>query len=148
MEPTNPVESTGFLVSRVAHYLKIRVQEFLDEAGVALSAEEISILTMLAHLDRPNRMTVLAELHGKDATTLSRQIDRLERAGLVQRERDPADGRAVVVTVTGGGMRLVKRTMPMTLALRRRAMQGIAERDEKVVIRALKQMLVNLRSEE
>ena len=29
----DPTESAGFLVGRVAHALKLRVQEFLDDAG-------------------------------------------------------------------------------------------------------------------
>ena len=55
MQPFKPAESTGFLVGRVAHLLKVRVQEFLDEAGVALSAEEISILTVMAFKGAPHR---------------------------------------------------------------------------------------------
>ena len=56
----DPTESAGFLVGRVAHALKLRVQEFLDDAGIDLFAEEISILTVLAHLDGPERMKSLA----------------------------------------------------------------------------------------
>ena len=57
----DPTESAGFLVGRVAHALTLRVQEFLDEAGIDLFAEEISILTVLAHFDGPERMKSLAE---------------------------------------------------------------------------------------
>ena len=60
----DPTESAGFLVGRVAHALKLRVQEFLDEAGIEISAEEISILTVLAHLKEPERMKPLAEKTG------------------------------------------------------------------------------------
>ncbi|UCF19197.1 MAG: MarR family transcriptional regulator [Gemmatimonadota bacterium] len=144
MEAINPRESTGFLVGRVAHHLKLRVQDFLDEAGIPMSAEEISILTMLAHLDAPERMKPLAEMLGRDATTLSRQIDGLENAGLVQRAPCPDDGRAVLVSVTAPGMKLAQRTLPMTIALRQRAMHGVSKADEKVVVGALKQMLSNL----
>ena len=143
-----PTESAGFLVGRVAHALKLNVQEFLDENEIPLSAEEISILTVLAHLEAPERMKPLAELLGRDATTVSRQIAGLEQRKLVKRSPCPDDGRATVVGITKTGTRLVDRTLPMTLALRKQAMQGISPSDAKVMTRALMQMLQNLRPDD
>ena len=142
-----PTESPGFLVGRVAHALKLGVQDLLDENGIRLSAEEISILTVLAHLDGPERMKPLAELLGRDATTVSRQIAGLEREKLVKRSPCPDDGRATVVKITRSGEKLVERTLPKTLALRKRAMQGISPNDVEVMARALTQMLQNLKQD-
>ena len=142
-----PTESAGFLVGRVAHGIKLRVQEFLDEADIPISAEEISILTVLAHLDGPERMKPLAEKLGRDATTVSRQIAGLEESGFVQRTPCPEDGRATVVTITRAGGKLVERTIPLTLALRSRAMKGISKSDAKVLVSTLSKMLNNLRDE-
>ena len=143
----DPTESAGFLVGRVAHSLKLRVQAFLDEAGIPLSAEEISILTVLAYLDGPERMKPLAEKLGRDATTVSRQIAGLEEAGFVQRAPCPEDGRATVVNITRAGGKLVERTIPLTLALRSRVMKGISKSDAKVFASALSQMLNNLKDD-
>ena len=129
----NPTESAGFLVGRVARALKLRVQEFLDDAEIPASAEEITILTVLAHLDEPERMKSLAELLGRDATTISRQVAALEEAGLVKRSPCRKDGRATVVTITNAGKKLSERTIPMTLALRGQAMKGISAADAKIL---------------
>ena len=142
-----PTESPGFLVGRVAHALKLAVQDFLDENGIRVSAEEISILTVLAHLDGPERMKPLAELLGRDATTVSRQIAGLERQKLVKRSPCPEDGRATVVRITKSGQKLVERTLPMTLALRKQAMQGISPAAAKVMTQSLLQMLQNLKQD-
>lgn len=40
---------------------------------------------------------------GLDRTTVTRRADRLEAAGLVQRQPDPADGRATLLTLTNQG---------------------------------------------
>ena len=144
----DPTESAGFLVGRVAHALKLRVQEFLDDARIVMSAEEISILTVLAHLEGPARMKPLAEKLGRDATTVSRQVAGLEEAGLVQRSPCPDDGRATVVTVTKAGIKLVERTIPLTLNLRGRAMKGISNANAKALVSVLSQMLHNLKDEE
>jgi DNA-binding MarR family transcriptional regulator len=142
-----PTESAGFLVGRVAHLLKIRVQEFLDEAGIPMAAEEISILTVLAHLDEPLPMKPLAEKLGRDPTTVSRQVTGLENSGLVQRLPSPHDGRATVVTVTKEGVTLVERTIPLTLDLRGRAMKGISKADARTLVAVLSRMLKNLKDE-
>ena len=143
-----PTESAGFLVGRVAHALKLRVQEFLDENKIPLSAEEISILTVLAHLETPEQMKPLAELLGRDATTVSRQIAGLEKRKLVKRSPCPNDGRATVAGITKAGKKLVERTLPMTMALREQAMHGISPSDAKIMTRALMQMLQNLKQDD
>lgn len=143
----DPTESTGFLVARVAHQLQQQVQEFLDEAGIDMTAQEITILTVVAHLQEPEQMKRLAEKCGRDATTVSRQIGALEKAGLVKRSPSADDGRFNVVSITKKGQRLVERTIPMTLALKKQAMSGISAADAKALPRALMQMLSNLDSE-
>ena len=143
----DPTESAGFLVGRVAHALKLRVQEFLDEAGIDLFAEEISILTVLAHFDGPERMKSLAEKLGRDATTVSRQVGRLEEAGFVKRSPCPDDRRATLVTISKTGVKLVERTIPLTLALRQRAMLGIPKQDAQAMVRSLSRMLRNLKDD-
>ncbi len=144
----DPRASPGFLVGRVAHELKLKVQAFLDADGIAQSAEEISILTVLAHLQRPHRMRPLGRLLGRDPTTVSRQVASLERAGLVRRSSSPGDRRAVQVDLTRRGALLVERTMPRTLALRRQALQGLANEDRETLVRSLQRMLHNLRAQE
>ena len=143
----DPTESACFLVGRVAHALKIRVQEFLDEAAIPMSAEEISILTVIAHLDKPPQMKPLAGKLGRDPTTVSRQVAGLEKAGLVERLPCPDDGRATVVRVTKEGAKLVKKTIPLTLALRGRTMKGISKADAKTAVATLSRMLTNLKDE-
>lgn len=143
----DPTESAGFLVGRVAHALKLRVQEFLDDAGIDMSAEEISILTVLAHLDGPERMKPLSEKLGRDATTVSRQVAGLEEAGLLERSPCPDDGRATVVAITKAGSKLVEQTIPLILALRGRAMKGISKAEAKTLVNVLSRMLNNLKNE-
>jgi DNA-binding MarR family transcriptional regulator len=144
----DPTESAGFLVGRVAHALSLRVQEFLDDAEIDISAAEISVLTVLAHIDGPERMKPLAEKLGRDATTVSRQIAELEKAHLVKRSPCQVDGRATVVTITKAGRKLVESTIPLTLALRRRAMKGVSKADRTTLANALLQMLSNLKVED
>ncbi|MEW1654739.1 MarR family transcriptional regulator [Streptomyces sp. NPDC093707] len=47
---------------------------------------------------------------GLDRTTVTRRADRLERAGLLRREPDPADGRATLLALTEAGRDAVRTT--------------------------------------
>ena len=53
----------------------------------------------------PQRTTTLAEAVHSDTSTVSRQVGALVRHGLVERQADPADGRACLLAATPLGRR-------------------------------------------
>jgi DNA-binding MarR family transcriptional regulator len=57
----------------------------------------------------PSRLTTVAERTGLDPSTVSRQASDLEKAGLLAREADPADGRAMQLKTTPAGQQLLER---------------------------------------
>jgi DNA-binding MarR family transcriptional regulator len=61
---------------------------------------------LLRHLvtEGAENVNVLAEQLGLDASTVTRQVVVLEKAGHVRRTRDPHDGRAVLVEPTDAGV--------------------------------------------
>jgi len=73
-----------------------------------------SVATMAA-LERtgPDRLTVLASRAGVTQPAMTQLISRLEDAGLVRREADPADGRVVRVTITDEGRATMARRRAM-----------------------------------
>jgi DNA-binding MarR family transcriptional regulator len=54
--------------------------------------------------DGPRRTTALAEAVHSDTSTVSRQVGSLVRHGLVERQADPADGRACLLAATPRGL--------------------------------------------
>ncbi len=65
----------------------------------------VTDMQVLDLLDLPGLATAgqLAELTGLTTGAITRILDRLEKVGLVRRERDPADGRKVLVRLAGDG---------------------------------------------
>lgn len=61
--------------------------------------------TLLGHLEESGgcRATDLAAHYALDKSTVSRQVTALERAGLVERRRDPEDHRVQVLYLTEAG---------------------------------------------
>jgi DNA-binding MarR family transcriptional regulator len=66
-----------------------------------LSRTEAGLLTTLT--DGPRRITELAETEALAQPSVSKLVDKLERRGLVGRDRAPDDGRAVVVSISDEG---------------------------------------------
>jgi DNA-binding MarR family transcriptional regulator len=75
------------------------------QTGEDVSAHQASILDHLDEVDAMS-MTDLAGHMGVTVATMSLAIDRLERKGYARRERDPRDGRRVLLRATAAGMRL------------------------------------------
>ncbi|ALL77099.1 MarR family transcriptional regulator [Pseudonocardia sp. EC080610-09] len=70
--------------------------------GSELTRTQVSVLGTVV-VRGPIGMGELATLEGLNPTMLSRMAGKLEAAGLLARDTDPDDGRAVRVTATGTG---------------------------------------------
>ena len=77
------------------------------------------LATLRAH--GPQRITALAEQESVAQPSMTTLVTRLERDGLVERESDPADARAVLVRITTRGLeRLEARRRARTARLEER----------------------------
>lgn len=77
-----------------------------DEVWTEVSMREYDVLYTLSKWDNPVRV---GELHRHvllSQPAVSRMVERLEERGLVAREGDPLDGRAVLVGLTREGRRV------------------------------------------
>ena len=73
-----------------------------------LSRTSASVLAALRDAG-PQRITALAASEAVAQPTMTTLVGRLERDGLVTRESDPGDARAVLVTLTPEGLMRLKR---------------------------------------
>ncbi|HLL45313.1 MAG TPA: MarR family winged helix-turn-helix transcriptional regulator [Longimicrobiaceae bacterium] len=101
-----------FRARRVSRALTRMYDEALRPLG--LQATQLTLLnavTMCAEAGAP--MGRLADVLAMDATTLSRNLRPLEKAGLVKMERLPADRRVRLATLTPAGQRMVAEALPL-----------------------------------
>jgi DNA-binding MarR family transcriptional regulator len=76
--------------------------------GNRIDRMALMVLGTLAHCG-PSRLTTVAERTGLDPSTVSRQVADLEKAGLLARDTDPEDRRAILLKATTEGQQLLDR---------------------------------------
>jgi DNA-binding MarR family transcriptional regulator len=79
-----------------------RDQTIIKEAGIALDQVLFPLLVIVYKLG-PIGVVALADRVGRDYTTVSRQLDKLDRLGLIQRRKASRDGRIREAEITPAG---------------------------------------------
>jgi DNA-binding MarR family transcriptional regulator len=91
------------LVHELRRFTGLGASFFRAAAGRAgMTAADVQVVDILA-VTGPTTPGWLAEFTGLTTGAMTQMLDRLETAGLVHRERDPADGRRVIVRLAGDG---------------------------------------------
>lgn len=113
-------------------------------AGLSLSHSTALAVMLLGRMADGVRQGALAERLGVEGPTMVPVIERIERAGLVERRPDPADRRAKTLHLTPAGRDLALRAEERSVAVRARVFAGIddAALDAAIqVIERLQQVL-------
>jgi MarR family transcriptional regulator for hemolysin len=137
----NPTESLGFLLHDVARLMR---RNFMRRAqGLGLSQAQCRALARLSRQEGVNQVT-LADSLEIQPITLARLIDRLEEAGLVARQPDPDDRRAVRLFLTPQAQPLLARMWALAAETREEAMAGMSQKDRTALMESLRRLKRNL----
>jgi DNA-binding MarR family transcriptional regulator len=90
-----------------------RISRDLAEAGLPDLSWYDLLWSLYRRPDRRLRVNELAREVVLSPTAMSRFVDRVEAAGYVRREPDPADRRALRVAITDEGVALLRRMWPV-----------------------------------
>ena len=95
------------------------------QAGRRFSRTEAGVLRTLS--TGPRRITELAELEGLAQPSVTLLVRRLGEQGLVARERDPEDGRVVMVCLTASGAAVLEEVRGQMRAALREYLAGMSD---------------------
>jgi MarR family transcriptional regulator, transcriptional regulator for hemolysin len=138
MRPEGP--PIGLHLASTAKAVSRAFNAALAQAGGSLPTW--LILTSLRG-ERWRTQQELARALGIEGATLTRHLDTLERAGLVERRRDPKDRRAIQVELTQAGEALHDRLRQDVLAFDRRLRSGLGEAELKRLRSTLRRLEEN-----
>ena len=117
----------------------------LDQAfrPLGLNVARYRALSVVVRFDLCG-MSELAEFSAVDRTTMTRTVDQLVKAGLVERETPSADRRQVLLRVTSAGRAVNQRALRAVYRVNRRALEGLDEASMRHFARAERTMVANL----
>ncbi len=99
-----------------------------------------------AYFGNANTLTALARIIPVDAAAISRQLDKLQKNGLVRRRRLRSDRRTVRIELTEAGRELVPKLETRVQANNARFLIGVSAEEQSVFTEIIKKMLENAES--
>jgi len=120
-----------------------RIHLSTSSGDVNLERSAYGIMCKLAD-DGPQRLGALATAFGLDPSTITRQVQALEEAGLASRETDPSDRRASLLDLSATGRDVLDRTRDFRRTRFFQAMEDWPEHDRKEFGRLLEKFNTDL----
>ncbi|WP_428682288.1 MarR family winged helix-turn-helix transcriptional regulator [Reyranella sp.] len=136
-----PERNLGFLLHDVARLMRKRFEQ--NARGLGLTRSQCQVL---AHLARNEgiQQSGLADILEVEPITLTRLLDRLEEAELVERRAHPTDRRIRQLYLTEKVHPLLADIFTIGAATRSEALEGVAEAEREQLFALLSRMKSNL----
>jgi len=140
----SPLEVVSRIL-RAAHYLQAR----LDEIAAAYGLSHTGDLDVLTNLDRAGPShelspSELAEIQLVTRGGMTVRLNRLQRAGLIERRPNPHDGRGVLVRLTPMGRRLADDALATLIEAQAASIQELEQSEQAVLAGLLRDLLIAL----
>lgn len=140
---TDLKNSIGFIINRTAYRLRQRMQSTIKQSQEPLTTEELTLLIAIQSQDGL-RTGELAKIMMRDSTTITRQLDGLDKKGLIRRENASQDRRVVMIWLTDQAKTALDNLIPRMLKSRQQILSGISEKDLQIAEKVLRKMQENL----
>lgn len=134
-------DSVGHVLAQVAKAHRIRVAAAL--AGLGLHVGQEMVLMQLWAQDGLTQSDLVQRLR-VEPPTVTKMLQRMERAGLVERRPDPQDARVYRVYLTARGADLRTQVEASWAAVEEQMLAGLTLEEQLLLRRLLLQMRANL----
>ncbi len=127
-------------ISRLEQVIRPRLDPVFDRHE--LESWEFDLLATLRRSGDPYRLTAgqLVDSMMVTSGAVTNRIDRLEQRGLIGREKDPADGRRVLVALTEDGLRKIDAALPDHAANETALLQALSPKDRATLAQLLRSL--------
>ncbi|MEU4118028.1 MarR family winged helix-turn-helix transcriptional regulator [Kitasatospora sp. NPDC028055] len=120
----------GYLI-RVGQ--QVHTKLWSEHVGAELTAPQYAVLDALELEPGADQRTV-GELASLDKATMAEMVSRLVRRGLVQRRRDPSDGRRNLLSLSPAGQDLLHRSAAGVAEVQRLLLAPLAEEEHETAL--------------
>jgi MarR family transcriptional regulator, transcriptional regulator for hemolysin len=143
--PTGPpaAEPVGRALSSTAKVVSRAFERELAEAG---GSQPVWLILLALKQQRWRTQQDLAAAVGIEGPTLTHHLDGLDKAGLIERERDPNNRRAVRVELTAAGDKLFGGLAKAAIGFDQRLRDGLSDQELDEFRRVLARLRENIAS--
>jgi len=145
--PTRFEDGLGYLVHLLLYGLRRNFIRESERAGMRVTPEEMVVVVLL-HERGGLTQTELAATLAKDKAVITRMLAQLEKRGLVRREADPGDRRAIRSHLTEAGRASYEQLQPLLDTFIRRAVEGLSQEDFDLTRKNMRRIIDNLEAME
>jgi MarR family transcriptional regulator, transcriptional regulator for hemolysin len=143
MENASP--SLGYLLSDAARLLRRRFEH--ESRDMPMTSAQLQIVGRLARNEGIGQ-AALAALLDLEPMTVSRHVDRMEAAGLVERRPDPNDRRARQIYTTEKSRALLRPMRERAAVVYEQVLEGLSGEHRVVLFASLGTIVANLSAAE
>lgn len=136
--PPDIQRELGYLIGSLASAMRTGLDRELAPFNV--TSAQWAILEA-CHAGEADTLTSLSRIIPVDSASISRQVDKLVRAGLVRRRRSKQDRRLVMLSLTDAGSELVPDLARRVRANNAKFLAGIAASEQAAMTRTIRRML-------
>ncbi|MCR8896034.1 MULTISPECIES: MarR family winged helix-turn-helix transcriptional regulator [Gordonia] len=136
-----PIDVIG-RITRISALALARFERELDPRGV--TRVEYDVLSAIARADHPLRASEVTSVTGISGASTTKNVERLVKMGLVERERLERDGRVVLLSLTPEGRELVEEQFPRRLESERQMLDGLDDEEIETLIELLRRITRNV----
>lgn len=139
-----PVETIGRLLDAAERVIRDHMNPLLAAEG--LQVGEFDVLTPLRRSGKPYTLspTQLYKSAMISSGGMTNRLDRLERAGLIERRPDPNDRRGKQIALTAAGKRAVDDLIGPMVAMEEQLLSVLTPTEQKTLNALLKKLLTAL----
>jgi len=112
-------------------------------APLGITARQGAMLLSL-HVGEASTAIELARVYGVEESSATRMLERMERKGLVRRERSRDDRRKVIVKVTAAGKRMVEKALPLSVQVAEHTWHNVTKQERDTLHRVIDKVMRNL----
>ncbi|TDQ53135.1 MarR family winged helix-turn-helix transcriptional regulator [Actinorugispora endophytica] len=128
-------------ITRVARLHRMLEGSLLRRAGLHPGQEALMMHLWETGAQRQSELTALL---GSDSATMTRAVQRLERAGFVRRVPCPTDRRGVIIEPTAASQALRQEIEEIWWQLEEATVSGLTEEERATALRVLDRLEANL----
>ena len=108
-----------FLITKTENAMNVYIKQQFLKAGLKVTPAQLAILFLLKGKNRQT-MTELSQSLETDNSAVTRSVDRLERAGLVERNSSASDRRECHITITEDGVAETERVKKVIASINKK----------------------------